>query len=194
MLSRLEQLPAELRNVIYTFTVIESPPLQIDNHATQVNAAQPPLARTNRRIRAEVLPIFYAENTFVARFQPARLCSNLEMLAVVFPVIKSKRCSVESSSYIIQVPGTLERWLSCNLPYLKHLRSFGTCALRGASTVCAIMSKDSHNTFSFDCHGLPEVVQECTCLRRKSADLLAEEKRLTPNRLKSIMVAANIST
>lgn len=71
--SRLMALPAELRVWIWSYSVVadDQEPLRISRLSTSAcyyqrnaTARQPPLTEVNRQIRAEALPIFYAENSF----------------------------------------------------------------------------------------------------------------------------------
>ncbi|KAK5714793.1 hypothetical protein LTR17_017040 [Elasticomyces elasticus] len=69
---RLLELPAELRNRIFELAITTPIPLQANppitansSSPTTSSSAQPALARTNRLIREEVLPVFYHGNTFV---------------------------------------------------------------------------------------------------------------------------------
>ena len=65
--SRLEVLPAELRNYIYRLAVIDHQPLTISHEPIWLRSArQPAIARVKRNIRDAVLPIFYGENIFAA--------------------------------------------------------------------------------------------------------------------------------
>ena len=67
-LSRLESLPGELLNRIYRYAVVDNTmvegALYVDepNKIWQTN--EPALARTCKKFRYDILPIFYAENTF----------------------------------------------------------------------------------------------------------------------------------
>ncbi|KAK4890907.1 hypothetical protein LTR27_010480 [Elasticomyces elasticus] len=75
----LLELPPELRNSIFELTVISPQPLpaqllqrsliRILSHGTKLMSKVlpeiPEIARTNRQIRDEVLPVFYNSNTFV---------------------------------------------------------------------------------------------------------------------------------
>ena len=64
-LSRLESLPAELRNIIYRYAVVEDEPdyaTKREHGDIQHKFIQPALAMTCKQIREEVLPIFFAEN------------------------------------------------------------------------------------------------------------------------------------
>ncbi|KAK4890906.1 hypothetical protein LTR27_010479 [Elasticomyces elasticus] len=68
---RLLELPPKLRNHIFELAVTAPVPRQADPHVTgnlgsptTSSSAQPALARTNRLIREEVLPVFYHGNTF----------------------------------------------------------------------------------------------------------------------------------
>ncbi|KAK3648879.1 hypothetical protein LTR56_003835 [Elasticomyces elasticus] len=75
----LLELPPELRNSIFELTVISPQPLparllerslmRILSHGTKLMSKVlpevPEIARTNRQIRSEALPIFYNSNTFV---------------------------------------------------------------------------------------------------------------------------------
>lgn len=63
----LLDLPAELRNVIYEYALVferNIPPWDRPRHRKVEEWWQPALTRTNRMIRGETLPIFYALNTF----------------------------------------------------------------------------------------------------------------------------------
>lgn len=52
-------LPAEIRNKIYRYALVE------DSSADRIKGlAQPPLTRTNKQIRSEALPIYYGQNRF----------------------------------------------------------------------------------------------------------------------------------
>ncbi|KAK4919046.1 hypothetical protein LTR49_013217 [Elasticomyces elasticus] len=76
----LLELPPELRNSIFELTVISPQPLpaqllqrsliRILSHGTKLMSKVlpeiPEIARTNRRVRDEVLPVFYNSNTFVS--------------------------------------------------------------------------------------------------------------------------------
>ncbi|KAG8158243.1 hypothetical protein KVR01_012004 [Diaporthe batatas] len=61
-------LPAEIRNTIYRFSLIESSPDQRIR-----GLVQPPLARTNRQVRSESLPIYYGNNRFQVEIPPKGL-------------------------------------------------------------------------------------------------------------------------
>ncbi|KAK4503289.1 hypothetical protein PRZ48_006717 [Zasmidium cellare] len=70
--SRFMNLPPELRNRIYEFAVIDSKPIDLvepdptrKSRCRRSNkTVQPPLTLVCRQLRHEVLPIFYALNTF----------------------------------------------------------------------------------------------------------------------------------
>ncbi|KAK5121490.1 hypothetical protein LTR85_005323 [Meristemomyces frigidus] len=62
--SRLLDLPAELRNLIYAFAVVQDEPIPIPTEAPYIQ--EPALLATNRQVRAECLPIYYGSNTFAA--------------------------------------------------------------------------------------------------------------------------------
>lgn len=65
-LSRLERLPAEIRNRIYAMVVIhENVTLDIRGGDATMSVSQPAIAATNSNIRKEVLPIFYGANRFL---------------------------------------------------------------------------------------------------------------------------------
>ena len=102
-LSRLEKLPAELRNHIYTLSVVEyHKDLYVTEFALRrigkVNYyglgsgwSPPALAATNRRIQKEVLAIYYGEHTFVlhtddfpgTRFFDRWILRNHELVKVI---------------------------------------------------------------------------------------------------------------
>lgn len=56
----LEQLPGELRNIIYSLVLRQGDPEQVNLSCL----IQPPLTATCRQIRHESLPIFFSENYF----------------------------------------------------------------------------------------------------------------------------------
>ncbi|KAK3719508.1 hypothetical protein LTR37_004366 [Vermiconidia calcicola] len=98
--SRLERLPAELRNKIYRYAVVEDDIIGDEGFsALKGNARtyiQPSLAFISRQIRSEVLPIFYRENTFGVRY-------------FGLPWDWKK---------------TFEQWLTLLQPFLKYMSSF----------------------------------------------------------------------
>lgn len=55
-------LPAEIRNKIYRYLLVEDP-----STGRIRSLAQPPLTRTNKQVRSEALPIYYGENKFLLR-------------------------------------------------------------------------------------------------------------------------------
>ena len=78
-LSRLESLPAELREIIIRGTVVEDSLVTaatctgVGLGNTYWQSSEPGLARTNRQFRQEVFPIYYGENTFTfakSKFYP----------------------------------------------------------------------------------------------------------------------------
>lgn len=74
-LSRLEKLPAELRNRIYSLAVVlrSNEFIGLALPDTGPTCPPPALARTNRNIRKEVMPIYYGENTFAVDIDSSRL-------------------------------------------------------------------------------------------------------------------------
>ncbi|EMC98624.1 hypothetical protein BAUCODRAFT_50523, partial [Baudoinia panamericana UAMH 10762] len=56
-------LPAELRNLIYTYALVESKTRHINVHET--GHTEPPLLLACRQIREEAAPIFYSDNNFM---------------------------------------------------------------------------------------------------------------------------------
>lgn len=73
-ISPLLSTPAEIRELIYTYTLVSDLPIDIDSFCRkrvdytspilQINACEPPLIRTCQQIRAEGLPIYYSQNHF----------------------------------------------------------------------------------------------------------------------------------
>ncbi|GAB7359559.1 hypothetical protein MBLNU230_g6747t1 [Neophaeotheca triangularis] len=63
---RLMELPAELRNRIWTFVVVK-PATFVYPHV-KTDQEQPDLAQVSRQVRSEVLPIFYGHNIFALSF------------------------------------------------------------------------------------------------------------------------------
>ena len=59
-------LPAELRNRIYQDVLVEDEDVEIQRFAPHV--IKPALLRTQKQIREEALPVFWAANTFAVRF------------------------------------------------------------------------------------------------------------------------------
>lgn len=62
--SRPESLPAELRSRIYRFAVVRDEPYDLTEKDARARLFDPALALVNKRIRAEVIPIFYGNNRF----------------------------------------------------------------------------------------------------------------------------------
>lgn len=63
--SRLESLPGELRNQIWRLVAVEAKTIDINRpNGVRILEDIPPLAAVNRRIRSEVIPIYFAENKF----------------------------------------------------------------------------------------------------------------------------------
>lgn len=62
--SRLLALPAELRNNIYTFALVNTEPVDIDSSCNE-----PGLLLVNRQIRAEARKIYYTSNQFFVVIQ-----------------------------------------------------------------------------------------------------------------------------
>lgn len=56
-------LPPEIRNIIYEYAVVQDKPIRFTYDKGRA-ARQPYLARVNRQIRWECLPIFYGQNIF----------------------------------------------------------------------------------------------------------------------------------
>lgn len=78
-LSALERLPPEIRNRIYALTAVSKNDIDLE-----AALQQPALLATNSNIRAEVLPIFYGANTFLARVQQGDLCRAIKESAAPF--------------------------------------------------------------------------------------------------------------
>lgn len=57
-------LPAELRNRIYEFAIVESTPIDMVMRKRTGSDAQPGLTRTCRQIRQETLQMFFQDNVF----------------------------------------------------------------------------------------------------------------------------------
>lgn len=108
--SRLEKLPAELRNHIYTFAVVCDTPIRILKASDRgkpwiPKAIEPPISATSRDIRNEVLPIFYAEITFV--------------------------CGTFTDRTLLAAG--LECWIDMVQPHLTLLRKLGTYSYHSAN-------------------------------------------------------------
>ena len=60
------KIPPELRNTIYTLTLVFDEPIEIKTHTNERSPGdmEPALLAINRQIRAEALPVFYGMNTF----------------------------------------------------------------------------------------------------------------------------------
>ena len=76
------ELPAELRNRIYEFAVIESDPIDLIvcccKHCPHMAiVVQPAVTRASRQLREESLPIFYGQNLFLGQayegYVPAKM-------------------------------------------------------------------------------------------------------------------------
>lgn len=55
---RFLDLPAELRNGVYSYAVLINKPIHL------AAAFAPPITRVSKQVRAEALPVFFAENSF----------------------------------------------------------------------------------------------------------------------------------
>jgi hypothetical protein len=103
-LFRLLDLPAELRNRIYHFAVVNEKPIDIIHHKRWRRAEalqQPALASTCKQLRKEVLPIFYGGNSFV--------------LDTVGDIVQDFK-------------GVVRAWMKACGPYLSYIKSIGVSA------------------------------------------------------------------
>ena len=99
-MSRLLQLPAEIRIAIYEYAMVPNTGKEaragsyqylLDGQAPEslelAHAKAPPLLRTNRQIRGEALPVFFQANAFVVTSlsgYPARMdCRTMEWLETI---------------------------------------------------------------------------------------------------------------
>ncbi|KAM0721153.1 hypothetical protein Q7P37_003440 [Cladosporium fusiforme] len=67
---RLLELPAEIRELIFTFAVVPERPIvtfRLDRFQKESyeEASQPPITRVSRQLRREALPLFYGCNEFI---------------------------------------------------------------------------------------------------------------------------------
>lgn len=150
--SRLESLPAELRNRIYNLVVVKDSSIPIAEDGRTHGAAkvlftarQPTLALVNRNVRCEVLPIYYGENTF---------CTD----------------SLSRDS----MTRDLSQWLQQIEPHVRHIRSVST--FRPDSSVAYVAACIDHpgGAISFRVNLLlAEFNRPCSCPLRtvqKQAD------------------------
>ncbi|KAI2616065.1 hypothetical protein GGR54DRAFT_248305 [Hypoxylon sp. NC1633] len=86
------QLPPELRNEIYRLMPVDNPQITSMSSYCMKSLVPPSLARVNKQIRSECLPVFYSQNSFsihaaikvypepvdVEAQQLARLCDHLK--------------------------------------------------------------------------------------------------------------------
>ncbi|KAI6806636.1 hypothetical protein KC332_g1619 [Hortaea werneckii] len=95
----LLELPPELRDLIYEYTLQSNPgpnqlvTFKLDHYQrdTLTQAVQPPLLHLNRQIRQETLPLFYSTQLFI---------------------LHSEGTKADDA----------RRWLMCNAPHLRRLR------------------------------------------------------------------------
>ena len=66
--SRLLALPAEIRNYIYTFAVVEDSPIEYYEVRKSSFLGGPAILRVCRQTRTEAMPNFYGANTFQPGF------------------------------------------------------------------------------------------------------------------------------
>lgn len=73
-LPRLLALPAELRNKIYSMVIDDIPDIITMHHRAvgQYSLRQPALAKVNRQLRSEILPIFFHKKSFGIRIYPKK--------------------------------------------------------------------------------------------------------------------------
>ncbi|KAK0868677.1 hypothetical protein LTR91_013897 [Friedmanniomyces endolithicus] len=109
---RLMDLPKELRCEIYSFVVVERKILIRPDSVT--GREQPDLAMVSREVREEVLPIFYAKNTFAidvtetCGMRPVGYRSGLEIAEVWAKAIDSGSSSFSYiRNWIFDFPGPL---------------------------------------------------------------------------------------
>ncbi|KAK0946355.1 hypothetical protein LTR29_002117 [Friedmanniomyces endolithicus] len=109
---RLMDLPKELRCEIYSFVVVECHSFIRPNSVT--GREQPDLAMVSREVREEVLPIFYAKNTFAldmtetCGMRPVEYRNGLEIAAVWAKAIDRGGSSFSYiRNWIFDYPGPL---------------------------------------------------------------------------------------
>ena len=61
----LLDLPAELRNQIWSYALVSKKPIKVPQKLTPKTPLHPGLLSVNRQVRAECTPIYYGENTFL---------------------------------------------------------------------------------------------------------------------------------
>ena len=111
----LATLPAEIRNHIFSLAVVQDQPLRATTFTksfrTYAIPGPPPLARTCRQIRDEVLPIFYGRNTLHFDFTKVRfkmwLVAAVNRIPEVSKLLKSvilRRVTSSKGLYTQQYP------------------------------------------------------------------------------------------
>lgn len=153
-ISRLQSLPAELRNHIYQLAVVHERSVDAAVHATgsestglspchwRFDCVQPALAATCRQIRNEILPIYYGENVF--RFKIWTACSGQELgwwevaARPSLPHLKHVACgwtmfSPRSAQHYINIKAEINNEGCLALDY-GELAYFCHCALDATTT------------------------------------------------------------
>lgn len=88
--SRLLELPAEIRDLIFEFALTSDVPIvafRLDDYQrdSYVEATQPPLTRVSRQIRAESLSMFYSSNEIVLHTEEKKAKDTQRWLACIEP-------------------------------------------------------------------------------------------------------------
>ena len=166
--SRLELLPAELRNYIYFLAVVSDAPLGVPWTCSSLLmpfGRQPYLSMTNRTIRAEVLPIFYSDNIFVA--------------------------GAHSTSPALHT--RLGSWTRRIQTHLRHIRSIGVFAMKhGTGEIdYSLALRNEHDQVRHEFRGAIQNQGRCTCSLLDKIAQLSSARLTTGSWVEEIIIALN---
>ncbi|KAK5133458.1 hypothetical protein LTR08_007700 [Meristemomyces frigidus] len=113
---RLQDLPDNVRATIFSLVVVE-PKIFIRPANSKTGREQPDLAMVSRKVRGEVLPLFYGRNTFAIDISPSALASGGKLksaakkqggrLAPEFAAVSKWAGEMEKGGWF----GTVKRWV-----------------------------------------------------------------------------------
>ena len=108
----LMELPAELRNYIYTFALVDEGPIVIEPCIIGPQRVhQPALTRAARQIRLETLPIFYGQNIFEFDIQEHNLKIKTHLTMIpesrlpLLNNIQVRKCGHEEGCHTLKICG-----------------------------------------------------------------------------------------
>ncbi|KAK3057427.1 hypothetical protein LTR09_001611 [Extremus antarcticus] len=126
-LSRLRQLPAELQDHIFRYAVVEHEPIKIRTHLVPngqdlfdpgdqgdhdevaVPPSSPSAAQASRSLRDQVLPIYFAGNTFVLDYSEESQATIVESLRPWIEIFSTPPLPDDWSAPQLRVLGDIRR-------------------------------------------------------------------------------------